>query len=76
MALFKVKARDGSIVLIVRARCITCAREAAVNTYPASENMLWRDPSKSSVEVIHNTSQLPYNPSGKRCVLERTECEV
>ncbi len=76
MALFKVKARDGSVSLLVRARCITCARETAVNTYTAKETLLWRDPNLSSVEVIHNTSQLLYEPSGKRCVLERTEYEV
>lgn len=73
MALFKVKARDGSVALLVRARCITCARETAVNTYPASEIMLWRDPNLSTVEVIYGASKTLHEPSGKRCVLERTE---
>lgn len=73
MALFKVKARDDSVSLIVRARCITCARETAVNTYPASETLLWRDPNLSSVEVIYDTNKTLHDPSGKRCVLERTE---
>ncbi len=76
MALFKVEARDGSVSLIVRARCISCARQAAVSASPAKETMLWRDSSKSSVKVIYNTSQTPYDPDGKRCVLERMEYVV
>lgn len=73
MALFKVKARDGSVSLIVRAQCISCARSVAAMESRAQEKVLWRDPNLSSVEVIHNTSKITYEPNGKRCVLERTE---
>ncbi len=73
MPLFNVKARDGSIELIVRAQCISCARTVAVKESKASETMLWRDPSRSQVTLIQNTQKLPYISYGRRCVLERNE---
>ena len=37
MAIFKVSARDGSVSLVIRARCISCARQIAAERSPADE---------------------------------------
>lgn len=75
MAIFELKSRDGAITLIVRAKCLSCARQAAVESSRSSEVMLWRDPSLSTVNVIYNPERQGYEPKGKREIIRRIEHE-
>lgn len=52
MALFKVAARDGSAEMIVRAKCLTCARQIAVDNRGETSTELWRNPELSTVELL------------------------
>lgn len=73
MAIFELHSQDGKISLVVRAACITCARQVAVDSSPSSELMLWRDPSLSKVKVIYKPEQMGFNPKGKRTIIRRIE---
>lgn len=46
MPVFRVESRDGSKALIVRAYCITCARQVAAMESPAEQFDMWSDPAK------------------------------
>lgn len=71
MPVFKVKARDGSIALLVRARCISCARDVAAEAAGPEGTRMWRDPELSSVELVHNPEALGLETAGPRAVLKR-----
>ena len=73
MAIFNVSARDGSVSLIIRARCISCARQLAAERSPGHERRLWRDPERSSVELIHNPDRQGYLADGKNGILKRIQ---
>lgn len=75
MAIFELKSKDGAITLIVRAKCLSCARQAAVESSRSSEVMLWRDPSLSTVHVIYNPERQGFEPKGKREILRRSTHE-
>ncbi|WP_170924555.1 hypothetical protein [Vibrio casei] len=75
MAIFELKSKDGAISLIVRAKCLSCARQVAVESTPSNELMLWRDPSLSTVNVIYNPERQGFEPKGKRAIIRRTEHE-
>jgi hypothetical protein len=51
MAIFKLTARNGQAV-IVRARCLSCARTVAADNAGAEGTLIWRDPEKSTVELV------------------------
>ncbi|MBV7482515.1 hypothetical protein [Bordetella sp. BOR01] len=57
MAIFKLAALDGSIELVVRARCLTCARAVAVEHAGTEGTRVWRDPNLSSVELVRETDK-------------------
>ena len=52
MALFKLTSYDSKIVLLVFAKCITCARNLAADCAGAEGTAIWRNPAKSTVEVL------------------------
>ena len=51
MPIFKLTASSG-LAMVVRARCISCARDVAAEHAGAEGTMLWRDPAQSTVELI------------------------
>ncbi len=57
MAIFKLAALDGSVEMVVRARCISCARAVAVDHAGPEGTRVWRDSSLSSVEVVRETDK-------------------
>lgn len=57
MAIFKLATLDGSVQLIVRARCLSCARAVAVEHAGAEGTRVWRDPNLSSVELVRETDK-------------------
>ena len=57
MALFKLTAKDGSVAMIVRARCITCARSVAVENAGNEGTAVWRDPARSTVELVRESDR-------------------
>lgn len=52
MPLFSLKSAVTKITLIVRTKCLSCAREIAVKEVGAEGTMVWRDPSSSIIELI------------------------
>lgn len=56
-SLFLVEALDKSVAIVVRARCMTCARQVAVDNAGAEGTEIWRNPAKTQVHAI--------SPSGK-----------
>ena len=64
MPIFKLTANAGQSV-VVRARCISCARDVAAEHAGAEGTMLWRDPAQSTVELIR--------PDDKRGLILKAE---
>lgn len=54
MAIFKVTQRDSGKSMIVRAKCVTCARTVAVEHAGSEGTAVWRDPERSSVELVRH----------------------
>ena len=53
MPIFMLKATGGAgCAVVVRARCITCARTVAAENAGPEGTMIWRDPAQSTVELI------------------------
>jgi hypothetical protein len=73
MPIFKISARDGSVSLVIRARCISCARQIAVDRSPANEVRLWRDSSRSEVTLIDKPEQHGYLSEGRQGFIKRIE---
>lgn len=69
MAIFTLTALSGP-VMIVRARCLSCAREVAVRNAGAEGTLTWRDPSLSTCALAPKSH---HNPEGKPALLERME---
>lgn len=40
--------------VIVRARCLTCARNKAAEEAGGEGPMVWRDPNLSTIEILHS----------------------
>lgn len=57
MAIFKVSLVDGTRSMVVRAKCLTCARQIAVDNHGPEGTMVWRDPAQSKVELIRETDK-------------------
>ena len=64
MPIFKLKTSSG-LAMVVRARCISCARDVAAEHAGADGTMLWRDPAQSTVELIR--------PDDKRGLILKAE---
>lgn len=57
MALFKLTANDGSAAMVVRARCIICARSVAVENAGNEGTAVWRDPARSTIELVREADR-------------------
>lgn len=57
MALFKLTANDGSAAMVVRARCLTCARTVAVENAGEEGTAIWRDSERSTVDLVRETDR-------------------
>ncbi|MDN6874095.1 hypothetical protein QO209_16760 [Pseudomonas citronellolis] len=57
MAIFILRERDGNRAMVVRAKCISCARTIAVEHAGAEGTLLWRDPNLSSVELVRESDK-------------------
>lgn len=66
MGIFKLTAACG--YLILRARCISCARGIAGDAAGSEGPRVWRDPARSKIEVLTNTT---HQPEGPVQILER-----
>jgi len=71
MPIFKVFARDSSLALVIRARCISCARQIAAERSPAAEFALWSDGQQSGVEWISNPEAQGYLAEGRAGIIKR-----
>lgn len=65
MPIFKLTARAAGPAMVVRARCLTCARDVAAEHAGPEGTMLWRDPAQSTVELIR--------PDDKRGLILKAE---
>ncbi|CAB3712177.1 aldehyde dehydrogenase [Achromobacter marplatensis] len=54
MAIFKVTQRANGKSMVVRAKCVSCARTVAVENAGAEGTAVWRDPDQSSVELVRH----------------------
>lgn len=52
MPIFKLTARASGQAVVVRAKCLSCARTVAVQNACAEGTMVWRDPAQSTVELM------------------------
>lgn len=73
MPIFNVSARDGSVSLVVRARCISCARQIAAERSPAAEFAMWSSPVMSGVEWVHDPEAQGYLVDGKAGIIKRIQ---
>lgn len=71
MPIFKVFARDNSVSLVIRARCISCARRIAAERSPADEFLLWSDSQQSGAEWISNPEAQGYLTEGRAGIIKR-----
>ena len=58
MAIFKVTQRDSGKSMVVRAKCVSCARTVAVENAGAEGTAVWRDPDQSSVDLAVSYTHL------------------
>lgn len=73
MPIFRVFARDNSVSLVIRARCLSCARQIAAERSPADEFALWSDPQQSGVEWISNPEAQGYLAEGRAGIIKRIQ---
>lgn len=73
MAIFKLTALDGSVGLFVRARCLSCARQVAVEHAGAEGTRTWASRQHSTVELIRNAEQHGYEAEGRNALIKRIE---
>lgn len=66
MGIFELKSATHRVV--VRARCLTCARNIAATSASTEGPRMWRDPAQSTIKVLHNSA---HAGDGPVCVLER-----
>lgn len=64
MPLFIGKAESKGIEVLVRARCLSCARDVLAANAGAEGTLVWRDRTLSTVELVQE---------GKQAVLIRAE---
>lgn len=54
MPIFKLSAKDGSVAIVVRAKCLSCARTIAVENAELEGTRVWRDPDMSTIELVRD----------------------
>lgn len=57
MAIFLLTALDGSAAMVVRARCLTCARNVAVEHAGPEGTRVWASREHSTVELVRDTDR-------------------
>lgn len=57
MAIFLLTALDGSAAMVVRARCLSCARNVAVEHAGPEGTKVWATRELSSVELIRESDK-------------------
>ena len=62
MTAFMLTARDNSVRMTVRARCISCARGVAASNAGAEGTRIWRDPDMSTVALLRDHPQADGKP--------------
>lgn len=70
MAIFRIDRPGTTNAMIVRARCLSCARDVAVRHAGDEGTMVWRDPEQSTVTLMRNSG---YEPEGKSTLIVRME---
>lgn len=73
MPIFRVFARGNSVSLIIRARCLSCARQIAAERSPAEEFAVWADSQRSGVEWISNPETQGYLTDGPAGIIKRIQ---
>lgn len=73
MAIFKLSALDGGVVLIVRARCLTCARQIAIDHAGPESARVWATRANSTVDLIRDPESQGYLSEGKSGLIKRIE---
>lgn len=68
MPIFRVIARDDSASLVVRARCISCARQLAAEHSAAEEFALW---CQASVQWVADPERQGYVADGTSGIIKR-----
>lgn len=53
MAFFKLTAHDDSVIIVVAAKCLTCARRLAADAAGKEGPRMWLDSAKSTCAVLH-----------------------
>ena len=71
MAIFKVSALDGSVSMLVRARCLTCARQVATANAGPEGTRTWASREHSTVELVRELCRYP--AEGRSELLKRIE---
>lgn len=67
MAIFRVSMRDGSAEAVVRAQCLTCAKQKVVERAQPKDIRKWRE---ASVELIRNPERHGYLAEGKSGIIK------
>jgi len=62
--------RDGSVSLVIRARCISCARQIAAERSPAEEFPLW---CQASVQWIPDPASIGVDDQGPSAIVKRVD---
>ena len=57
MAIFKITALDGSAAMVVRARCLECARQVAIENAGEEGKKVWASREYSTVELVRETDR-------------------
>lgn len=57
MAIFKLTERSTGRAMVVRAKCLSCARAVAVENAGSEGTRVWRDPALSTVELVRENDK-------------------
>lgn len=71
MPIFKLTAPGAGLVLHVRARCLACARNLAVDAAGPEGPRVWRYTAQSTIELVRGPVGM--DPEGRSAVLRREE---
>ncbi len=71
MAIFRLSALNGSVSMLVRARCLTCARQVATANARQEGTRTWASREHSVVELVREPRG--YTAEGRSELLERIE---
>jgi len=70
MAIFKLDALDGSASMLVRARCLSCARNEAVRA-DRERSKVWASRQHSTVELVRDPESIGIFEAGPDGVVQQ-----